>query len=336
MSEKCVGKSDGLSISPYLNGDFQVVYFKTDAVVKDMAGYRSGKAPESSRRGEVFEFSYKSRKRLAFWAANTSVEFVSMLTLTYHPSFAPKTGAGAKVHLNAFLTRTRRMFPGFQYLWFFEFTKRGIPHFHVLANVLPPGRLTVNKRGALHSIKANFDMSRTWARLVGAEGSKMDVASVSWEKFRSRDGAARYATKYAYKMEQKVVPETLKDVGRFWGASRGTKPVPVKVEVKKGSELKNEGFGMFKNDEKEIFYQVQFGSGLGSARVRDRVPRKWRPRVDKKVCERYNWVKVCSPGEEELKLKRERRCWDDRFGRSSSACNAKGGYSRGSQTEFQF
>lgn len=46
-------------------------------------------------------------------------------------------------------------------------------------------------------------------------------SGVSWEKVRDIDGAKRYITKYAMKMEQKIVPDGFTQVGRFWGGSKG-------------------------------------------------------------------------------------------------------------------
>jgi len=41
-----------------------------------------------------------------------------------------------------------------------------------------------------------------------------------WENVQSQDGAIRYVLSYALKPHQKLVPESYRDCGRFWGLSR--------------------------------------------------------------------------------------------------------------------
>ena len=158
-------------------------------------------------------FSWKSRRRLAFVAANSPVRFTSMLTLTY-PRHFPSDGRTVKRHLNTFLTALRRAHPAVEYLWFIEFQKRGAPHFHVLMRGI-----------RVHSATQKW-CSSTWYRICDTGDERHLRAGTRLECIRVPNGAARYAVKYAYKMRQKTVPPDYRNVGRFWGHSRAVKPVP--------------------------------------------------------------------------------------------------------------
>jgi hypothetical protein len=173
--------------------------------------------PSDCERGDVTEFSYKSRMRLAFIAANTDVIFDAMITLTY-PKKYPSDGAAVKYHFKRLLQQVKRHAEGpISYLWFIEFQRRGAPHFHVLLCGLDVTQ--ENKEW----------LSKTWYRIVDSQDRKHLLAGTRLERIRKKGGAARYAVKYAYKMRQKVVPEGYRDVGRFWGHSKDVKPEPRRV-----------------------------------------------------------------------------------------------------------
>jgi len=189
--------------------------YKQDTVVKFKGNRKPKDAP--STRTTITQLSEKSRRRLAFTASNANADFSTMLTITY-PKVYPRSGKEVKRHLNAFLTDLRRIFPKVKYLWFLEFQKRGAPHFHILIDYhlieLEPCRIWA---------------SQAWARIVNSGDEKHVLAGINWRHVRDKDGAARYAIKYSMKPHQKWVPKDYQDVGRFWGTSRGVKPVPVAV-----------------------------------------------------------------------------------------------------------
>lgn len=178
--------------------------YKNDLVVE----YKMRDVGEKGGRGKtdtIKGYSDKSMRRLAFVANNTDVEFSVMATLTY-PEAYPVNGDVCKSHLNRFLNSLRRK--GISYLWFLEFQNRGAPHFHVLMN----GRLDYKY------------VAQRWYGIVGSGDEKHLSAGTRVEKLRTVDGAARYATKYAYKREQKIPPPQFQKVGRFWGHSKDVKP----------------------------------------------------------------------------------------------------------------
>lgn len=171
-----------------------------------------------AKRDVVTEFSEDSRKRLAFVAANTSIKFRTMVTLTY-PAEYPSDGKQVKAHLHTFLTWFTRKYSS-SYLWFLEFQKRVAPHYHLVsAYTIPRGR------GAEQEMYS--DVAREWYAIVDSGDPRHLAAGTRVERIRKPDGAARYAVKYALKMYQKQVPDEYQDVGRFWGNSRDVTPFPV-------------------------------------------------------------------------------------------------------------
>jgi len=175
------------------------------------------------KRGKVKELSKSSLTRLAFLVSVSSKSFTSILTLTYLQS--PICLTEAKVHLNRFLVRMSRYYGDFSYVWFMEFTRAGLAHFHVLTSLYAP-------------IVSRETFARFWVDSVGAKDwwycslrtkreNTVRAAMLSvhrhrkcFEQIRLEDGAKRYALKYALKPYQKQVPNHINLVGRFWGASR--------------------------------------------------------------------------------------------------------------------
>ena len=195
-----------------------VEVYRNDVVVK-----RKGVAPDvkDRTRGEVTEFSARSRQRLAFVAANTECEFRTMITLTY-PREYPSDGKQVKTHLHRFLTWLHRDRGKCSVLWFLEFQERGAPHVHILADFRIPRKSDL-RRGL------RFRVSGAWYRIVGSGDSRHLAAGTRTETIRKKDGARRYAVKYAMKMRQKRVPVGYRNVGRFWGCTRDVPPEPKQV-----------------------------------------------------------------------------------------------------------
>lgn len=167
------------------------------------------------KRGGIKEFSAQSRRRLAFVASNTSVEFMSMVTLTY-PSEYPGDGWMVKDDLRMFMNAMDLKLGKFEYLWFMEFQKRGAPHIHILTDI------------NLFHVKQWEHMrqwiAERWFNVVNSGDDRHKRAGTRFEKLRSSDGGSRYAVKYAKKMRQKDVPPSFRNVGRFYGYSQGVKP----------------------------------------------------------------------------------------------------------------
>lgn len=196
--------------------------------------------------------SKKSRRRLAFIANNTRVALKTMITLTYPREF-PNDGRDVKRNLHTFLVWCRDFFHKPSYLWFLEFQKRGAPHIHLMLDYPLPQDPDSRK-------DIFGDVSRRWFEIVGSGDSNHLLAGTRCESIRKRDGAARYALKYAYKCQQKWVPEAYQNVGRFWGCSRDVPPktpreIPMDEGVVRGILMDWE----YCPDNETLIYQTLFG-----------------------------------------------------------------------------
>lgn len=193
-----------------------VEVYRNDAVVK-RKGYSF--TTDEVTRDVVKEFTWESRRRLAFVVNNTAVTFRSMITLTY-PGEYTNDGHEVKRHLNRFLVWLRRDTGGCSYVWFLEWQARGAPHFHILLDT-PYAKTRDNPLGSMR-----LRVAATWFRIVGSRDYRHLQAGTQVARIRKPDGAARYATKYCYKLRQKLVPEAYQNVGRMWGTSRDVPPKP--------------------------------------------------------------------------------------------------------------
>lgn len=203
MSENSRSLMPVVGVEVYDN-DMVVVRSPTPNEVKGVA-----------KRGTISEFSAKSRRRLAFVASNTSVEFRSMITLTY-PSEFPGNGWTVKDNLHTFLNNALVKLGSFEYLWFLEFQKRGAPHIHILTDIK-----LFHVKQSEHYRKL---VSESWFLTVASNDIRHLKAGTRFENLRSEQGGKRYAVKYAQKMRQKSVPARFENVGRFFGYSEKVKP----------------------------------------------------------------------------------------------------------------
>ena len=163
-----------------------LVLYANDTVVQ--RARQKTKPKPKPKRGEIMEFSDNARKRLAFVASNTDVNFVSMVTLTY-PSEFPCDGKIVKRHLYRFLAWLKELMPGVNHLWFLEFQKRGAPHLHLLLDQQP-----ANYGGTWPSFQ--FSVARTWYEIVGSKDNKHLLAGTRSERLRTPEGGKHYCVKY--------------------------------------------------------------------------------------------------------------------------------------------
>ncbi len=174
---------------------------------------------ESDKRGiraAISSFTWGSKKRLRFQAANALPALISVFAMTYHEKLPE--GREVKEHLHNFLIQVKNEYPDVKYLWILEFQKRGFPHIHCFFT-------------KAYSVEFHIFCAELWNRVSG-EGKSWEHRKVHfhpkqfipWE-MRS----AGYLTKYLDKEHQKRVPEGFKNVGRFWGSSRGLVPEPEKI-----------------------------------------------------------------------------------------------------------
>lgn len=207
--------------------------------IRRITRYKSGwlverKPPANTNtrgdREQITRLSRSSLERLAWTVSQSSTEFKSMLTLTY--LFPPKDGLQSKRHLRHFLSAMQKCFGDYSYCWWLEFTRRGLPHYHLLLT-LSPDAFKRTRAAVLWAIAQD---ARPWPycdlKTRRQHEWKRAVVNVcshpkSWQELRSPEGARRYALKYALKTTQKDVPEAWRNVGRFWGCDYKTIPKPL-------------------------------------------------------------------------------------------------------------
>lgn len=165
----------------------------------------------SGCRGGVVGFSVGSGIRMRRYLRECRSDYSHMVTLTY-PFEYPSNGTETKEHLRRFLQELQRedrrridrksSDPIHSAFWFLEFQERGAPHYHIFTN------RAVNKDWC----------SKRWYEIVNSEDIRHFHAGTRCEELvRGRAGTISYASKYAAKQAQKVVPPGFENVGRFWG-----------------------------------------------------------------------------------------------------------------------
>ena len=204
------------SIDVYNNGTLRIRRSAPLFANKDQPFIMPGK------RGRVANLSTKSLARLAFVSRETLTNFEHFATLTYPHAF-PGDGRQCKTDLNRHLGWLRRR--NMSYLWFLEFQTRGAPHYHVFIAGYNGDRVGHAKSWARASTKDETAYRQSLS---------VHTRRRFLEPIISKDGAARYATKYALKTNQKAVPRKYTNCGRFWGCSTDVMnnlPTPGRVDV---------------------------------------------------------------------------------------------------------
>jgi hypothetical protein len=159
------------------------------------------------KKNVITLFSWASKRRLRFTAANAFPPLISQFVMEYHRR--NPGGRAVKKNLYCFLKAVRKEYPGIGYLWILEFQKRGVVHFHIYFT------LTVSKE--FHKF-----LAVTWHEIAEPESFKHLKVHLHSKQFIAWDmKTAGYLTKYLDKDCQKKVPEGFDGVGRFWGASMG-------------------------------------------------------------------------------------------------------------------
>lgn len=122
-------------------------------------------------------------------------------TLTYHNNWTDFTGKDCKNHWAMLRKRIARKYPDIFGLWFFEFQKRGAPHFHFITS----------------EPIDNKWLRESWNDIVDPENDIHRRKGAKAQVLYKKEAAGAYAAKYTAKDEQKIVPDNFQDVGRFWG-----------------------------------------------------------------------------------------------------------------------
>jgi len=161
-------------------------------------------------RGRIAGFTASASKRLRRYLRNSEAEYRVFITLTY-PGGHGVDLRSVKRDLDVFFRRWARDVPRGTYqdwsaCWFLEFQSNGRAHIHIYST---------------HYIHKSW-LSRNWYEIVKSSDYRHFKAGTNVKRLNGRAQSMRYAVKYACKSSQKVAPDDLDWIGRFWGV-RGKK-----------------------------------------------------------------------------------------------------------------
>lgn len=168
----------------------------------------------TGKRGKIWQFSEGSSRRLKFLCRNSGHHIKSQFCCTFHNSW-PLDGKSLKAMIGRLINRIKRKFGrGLHYIWVLEFQEREAPHLHLFLD------LPATRQNRWFLADAWLDVSDQMADPVCRRFHRNPKNFFTWE-MKSGDYLVK---EYIGKIEQKEVPESFRNVGRFWGASRNMTP----------------------------------------------------------------------------------------------------------------
>lgn len=181
-----------------------------------------------STRGQITDFSRKSRKRMIDRLArkrNYSRPLFMTLTIPDEVWFGMDcTYERFQQHLEAFLARLRRAYPDCSYTWRKERQDRKsgkhigeiVPHLHLILDGIMDDVAYLRK-----------EMRRWWMEIITDNNISILVKGcrIDLQVAKSRKHAYYYVSKYTAKMEDVTIPlengdcQPVDSIGRIWGIS---------------------------------------------------------------------------------------------------------------------
>lgn len=212
-----------LGLPPYLNAPPEVrIYEHSVEVERPKPEDWTPPAPPE-KRGEVTEFSRKSRRRLIQKMMKVESSRLSdpvFLTLTWHEEWEADHDL-VQSQLNAFLQAVRRKWDDYEYIWRLEFQKRGAPHIHMIL-----WRSAGSK--PLDANDVEEWASEVWHRITEEPSAHHEEYGADCRQIDSWREASAYVSKYCAKIEDR--PE-VEYTGRRWAASQSLPTDPVSSYV---------------------------------------------------------------------------------------------------------
>jgi len=191
-----------------------------------------GGQPPLPTHEEITKFSASSGRRMAKYLRTARSSYRAIATLTY-PSDYGITAAEAYNQLDKLFKRWNYLQQAKatplseepSWFWFKEFQSNGQLHFHFFTT---------------HFIHKDW-LSKAWAQIVKADNQQLhQLVGTNIQRLTSgRAGMVRYAAKYAKKQEQKAVPKSFGNPGRFWGIIGNNTVSAATVHITLSNEAKN-------------------------------------------------------------------------------------------------
>ena len=168
------------------------------------------KTAPRKKRGRIKKLSFGSTKRAKTALRNVMSQMKYEMGLTYPKEF-PMDGAIVKEQLHKLKQRLATR--GIRCFWFLEFQKRGAAHFHAV----------------LDKEIESKELKQIWYEIVGSGDEKHLRRGAHVAPIRLPKAMLPYLTNYLTKQEQKKVPESYLNLGRYWGYSLSLFPKHIKV-----------------------------------------------------------------------------------------------------------
>lgn len=164
------------------------------------------------KRSCIKQFTKRARFRLFASMAKIkrNLDFQPIfITLTYHHGHEQKTKS-TKSQLHHFLVQLRNYDPTVEFIWRFEFQKRGAPHYHL---IIFPG----NPPFGIDEESYGIRISNIWHGIADPNSRAHAQYGCKIVHIDSYRKACAYLSKYIAKTPEE---ETEHEVGKHWGCSR--------------------------------------------------------------------------------------------------------------------
>jgi hypothetical protein len=158
------------------------------------------------KREKIGEFSLESRKRLH--RETLKIKFSDdfyFVTLTYQAGTIniETEEVEWKEDINEFRKKVYRSIPNLSALWKLEFTKSGLPHYHLITHC--PESCATQLRN---------DIRKEWLKVTGSGSRGRFKHAVKVDQVGNMQAVSRYMSKYISKDASETGQQY---VGRFWG-----------------------------------------------------------------------------------------------------------------------
>lgn len=178
--------------------------------------------PKKHKRGEIKEFSRKSRRRMllklsAFNYDSYNTKF--FFTCTFHKKY-PTSKESIKKYLLLIVKRIERIDPSFTIIWRVELQKRGAPHFHFIL---------ISEKTFNGKEKVNYSskLKKAWGNITEDINKFSYTIGSDVRELNSNHKTFIYISKYSAKY---LDSKTELKLGRFWGV-RGKINVFENIEI---------------------------------------------------------------------------------------------------------
>ena len=226
--------------------------------------------PGKGKRGEITEFSARSRKRLFEKMIELDIRGDgAFLTLTF-PDWLERDKTKYKKCFDAMRKAIEKKGSA---VWKLEFTRKGVPHYHVLIDCDVP-RKGIKLERQVWRDRWTKIVTRTFAAGTELERRRINFIRISFDRVRNRAAFANYFCYYfsTHKHYQNIIPDWFRGGSRLWGVWGDWKKVErscIKISEKEYSGIRAEAISLIKKKKPSYYnngFKVVYYGDLASAR----------------------------------------------------------------------